>query len=138
MKYSFAGFGMLMFGLGAFAVVMAFQYITINNEGDYYSIKEAMEASMIESVDIPYFRLNGEIKIVEEKFVENFTRRFVKNTIGNSTGYVIEFYDIMEKPPKASVIVKNSSSSMAISEDDFTVVNELSGILEYNITVADE
>jgi hypothetical protein len=120
-----------MIGLTGLAIVLAFQTITINNESDYYSLKEAMEASMYESIDIPYYRLNGEIKIVEQKFIENFTVRFMKNTMGNSNGYTLEFYDIMEKPPKASVVVKNKTSSMSLSSDDFSIVNNLTGIIEY-------
>jgi len=135
MKYAYAGFGMVFLGLFAFVIVMIFQFITINNESDYYSLKEAMEASMYEAIDWDYYTgVNnngaGEIKIIKEKFVANFTRRFAKNTIGNSNGYVIEFYDIMEKPPKASVIIKNKTSSMALDTEDFTIVNELTGILE--------
>lgn len=132
MRYSFASFGMILVGLIAFVIVITFQRVTINNEGDYYSLKEAMEASLFESIDIPYYRdteTGGTIKIVEEKFIENFTRRFVKNTVGNSNGYVLEFYDIMESPPKASVIIKNKTESMTFSDEDFDVVNKLTGIL---------
>lgn len=130
MKYSFAGIGMVMVGLFAFVIIMIFQFITINNESDYYSLKEAMEASMYESIDIGYFADTGKIKIIQDKFVANFTRRFVSNTIGNSNGYVLEFYDIMEYPPKATVVVKNSTSSLSLSNEDFKVVNNLTGILE--------
>ena len=132
MRYSFSSFGMILVGLIAFVIVITFQRVTINNEGDYYSLKEAMEASLFESIDIPYYRdaeTGGTIKIVEEKFIENFTRRFVKNTVGNSNGYVLEFYDIMESPPKASVIIKNKTESMTFSDEDFDVVNKLTGIL---------
>ena len=132
MRYSFASFGMILVGLIAFVIVITFQRVTINNEGDYYSLKEAMEASLFESIDIPYYRdteTGGTIKIVEEKFIENFTRRFVKNTVGNSNGYVLEFYDIMESPPKASVVIKNKTESMTFSDEDFDVVNKLTGIL---------
>lgn len=132
MRYSFSSFGMILVGLIAFVIVITFQRVTINNEGDYYSLKEAMEASLFESIDIPYYRdaeTGGTIKIVEEKFIENFTRRFIKNTVGNSNGYVLEFYDIMESPPKASVIIKNKTESMTFSDEDFDVVNKLTGIL---------
>ena len=139
MRYSFAAVGMLVFGLFCFAIVWVFQMVTINNEGDYYSLKEAMEASMYESIDWIYYSTSidaetgnpGKIKIIEEKFVSNFTRRFVKNTMGASNGYIIEFYDIMEYPPKASVVIKNKTASMSLSSDDFTVVNDLTGILEH-------
>lgn len=148
MKYSYAAFGMIIIGLFAFAIVMVFQMVTINNEGDYYSLKEAMEASMYESIDWVYYATggldpdtrepliqnvptgcHGQIRIIEEKFVSNFTRRFVKNTMGNSNGYVLQIYDVMEFPPKASVRILNKTASVGLDENDFTVVNELSGIL---------
>lgn len=139
MKYSVAGIGMIGMGIVAFVIVLVFQYVTINNESDYYSLKEAMEASMLESIDWVYYRNTSstnkaEIKIIEEKFVANFTKRFLNNTIGNNNGYVIQFYDIMEKPPKATVRIVNKSLSLGMSEEDFDVVNELSGILEANIS----
>lgn len=141
MRYSFAGVGMIMFGLISFVIVLVFQDITVNNEADYYSLKEAMEASMYEAIDIAYYRNTttdetpGEIKIIEEKFVANFTRRFVNNTMGNSQGYTVEFYDIMEKPPKASIKIVNNTNGMVIS-DSFDVVNNLTGIIEANVTPA--
>ena len=147
MKYSYATFGMIVIGLFAFAIVWVFQMVTVNNEGDYYSLKEAMEASMYESIDWVYYATgglgddgepliqnvptgcHGQIRIIEEKFVSNFTRRFVKNTMGSSNGYTIQIYDVMEFPPKASVRILNKTASMSLNDSDFTVVNELSGIL---------
>ena len=138
-----------MIGLFAFAIVMVFQFVTIGNEADYYTLKEAMEASMYEAIDIDYYRgvtqnansgnikSTAEVKIVQEKFVSNFTRRFLKNTMGNSEGYVIEFYDIMEMPPKATIIIKNAVASMSLSENNFTVINNLTGILEADIVESD-
>lgn len=143
MKYSYAGAGMIGIGLVAFAIVLIFQYITINNESDYYSLKEAMEASMLESIDWVYYRNTyednnkAEIKILEEKFVSNFTKRFINNTIGNNNGYVLQFYDIMEKPPKATVVIANKSLSMGLADYDFDVINNLTGILEANIAESD-
>jgi len=147
MKYSYAAIGMLIVGIFAFAIVMVFQSVTINNEADYYSLKEAMEASMFESIDWAFYATGGlgedgqpkiedtvdckgPVRIIEEKFVSNFTRRFLSNTMGNTNKYIIDFYDIMEYPPKATVIVRSTTSSMSLSTDDFTVVNNLTGILE--------
>ena len=143
MKYAFWGFGLIMAGLfGLFFIVM-FQEITINNEAEYYVLKEAMEASMLESVDWACYRIgasNGckdetDLKISEQKFVENFTRRFAKSINGSVQSYTIEFYDIMEMPPKATVVIKGKTKSFGIlSEKDeevtFDLTNNLSGILE--------
>lgn len=130
MRYSFAALSMIMVGILALVIILVFQDVTVNNEADYYSLKEAMEASMIEAIDSSYYMKTGELKIVEQKFVSNFTRRFVNGTMGNSKGYVLEFYDIMESPPKATVIVKNATDMMVIDEEDVDIVNNLTGILE--------
>ena len=140
-----------MFGLFGLVFIVMFESITINNESEYYVLKEAMEASMLESVDLACYRIgedvcdeiNGvkqcgcgenEVKIIEQKFVENFTRRFAASISGDVTEYEIEFYDIIEKPPKATVRIKAKTKEYMLSpndsKDSFTIVNELSGILE--------
>ena len=144
MKYAFWCFGLIMAGLfGLFFIVM-FQEITINNEAEYYVLKEAMEASMLESIDWACYRIgeNGcnkptDLKISEQKFVENFTRRFAKSINGSVQNYTIEFYDIMEMPPKATVVIKGKTKSFGILSDKgeevtFDLTNNLSGILELN------
>ena len=133
MRYSYAAVAMIMVGMMAFVILMVFQDVTVNNEADYYSIKEAMEASMVESIDKSYYAKTGELKIVEEKFVANFTRRFVNNAMGDSNNYVIDFYDIMEFPPKASVIIRNNTDLMVIDENSADIVNNLTGILEATV-----
>ena len=158
MKYLYWGFGLIMFGIVGLVFIVMFESITINNESEYYVLKEAMEAAMLESVDLACYRIgdeNGEIdlnedgsidenekacgdhdlKIVEQKFVENFTRRFAASITGDVTEYQLEFYDIIESPPKATVVVKAKTKDYAILGEDseFTIVNDLSGILElYN------
>jgi len=142
MKYAYWGLALIMAGLVGIVFIVMFQSITINNETEYYILKEAMEAAMMESVDIECYRSTagtgcGEVlKISEQKFVENFTRRFVENITGDVNSYELEFYDIIESPPKASVVVKGLTqeySIMATSESDgsFKITNNLSGILEY-------
>lgn len=133
MRYSYAAISMIIVGMMAFVILMVFQDVTVNNEADYYSIKEAMEASMVESIDRSYYARTGELKIVEEKFVANFTRRFVNNTMGASNNYVIDFYDIMESPPKASVVIRNNTDLMVIDENSADIVNNLTGILEATV-----
>lgn len=182
MKYSFFGFGVILFGLlGIFFLVM-FQEITTNNESEYYVLKEAMEAAMLESVDIACYKNGDEngyidsdndgilddidgdgvvtdyetgiedlddkvgcgindLKIIEQKFVENFTRRFAASVSGNVAEYKIDFYDIMESPPKATIVISSKTNEYLMLSDktdnsieydkaSFTIVNELSGILE--------
>lgn len=162
MKYSFFGFGVILFGLfGIFFLVM-FQDITTNNESEYYVLKEAMEAAMLESVDIACYRIGDDdgkvdldgdgnddadacgkdqVKIIEQKFVENFTRRFAASVSGNVAEYQIDFYDIIESPPKATVVISSKTNeylmlsdrtddSIEYDKESFTIVNDLSGILE--------
>ena len=143
MKYAYWCFGLIMAGIfGIFFIVM-WQDITINNESEYYVLKEAMEASMLESVDWVCYRLGEEhggcgpyeIKISEQKFVENFTRRYAASASGSVTSYEIEFYDIIEKPAKATVVIKGKTQKFGIlssGDEDvtFNLTNELSGILE--------
>lgn len=132
MKWSFAIAGVVIAGLIGLAIIMLFQNITTNNEQDYYLLKEVAEAAMTESVDVAYYRTTGEIKISEQKFVENFIRRYAEVASFNSNGYKIEFYDIMEVPPKASIRITSKTDTYNISTDsqNFDIVNELNAILE--------
>lgn len=140
MRYSFWLVFFLAFGLAGIAFVIMFEFLTVNDQNDYYMLKEAMEASMIEAIDVRYYRNRNNknpenIKIVEQKFVENFTRRFVAIMGGDATEYTIKFYDVMESPPKASIIIssKTKEYSIMLSKDknDFTIKNNLTGILEF-------
>lgn len=132
MKWSFAIAGVVIAGLIGLAIIMLFQNITTNNEQDYYLLKEVAEAAMTESVDVAYYRTTGEIKISEQKFVENFIRRYAEVASFNANGYKIEFYDIMEVPPKASIRVTSKSDTYKITTNaqNFDIVNELNAILE--------
>ena len=96
MKWSFASIGVILIGLFGIIIILMFNEITVSNEQDYYTLKEATEAAMLESVDVAYYRLTGQIKISKEKFVENFTRRFTETSTFGQGNYDIEFYQISE------------------------------------------
>ena len=142
MKYAYWGFALIMAGLFGLIFIVMFQSITVNNESEYYSLKEAMEASMLESIDWACYKntdyrnggCNGEIKISEQKFVENFTRRFVASVSGDVDKYTIDFYDIIEKPAKATVVIRGTTKEYLLESNGeksaFDLVNDLSGILE--------
>ena len=68
MKEAFWGVLIIMLGLFGIVIINVFQKATTTNDEVYYVIKEATEAAMIESVDIAYYRLTGDVKIVKEKF----------------------------------------------------------------------
>ena len=138
MKWSFAAVGLIMIGLFGFLIVIMFNEITVSNEQDYYTLKDAAEAAMIESVDVAYYRLTGEIKISQEKFVENFTRRFTETSTFGQGNYDIVFYEISESPPKVSLRIVDSTNSYNIyntfsvdlDPTQIDIANELTAILD--------
>ena len=138
MKWSFASLGLIMIGLVGFLIIIMFNEITVSNEQDYYTLKDAAEAAMIESVDVAYYRLTGEIKMSKEKFVENFTRRFTETSTFGQGNYDIVFYQISETPPKVSLRIVDSTNSYNIyntfsvdlDATQIKIVNELSAILD--------
>lgn len=133
MKWSFAALGLIMIGLFGFLIVIMFNEITVSNEQDYYTLKDAAEASMIEAIDIAYYRLTGEIKMNQEKFVENFTRRFTETSTFGQGNYDIIFYQINETPPKVSLRIVDATNAYNIYNVEATqldIVNELSAILD--------
>ena len=77
--------------------------------------------------------MNKYIKMNQEKFVENFTRRFAESTIFVTNDYDIKFYDIMEVPPKVSIIVDTGLGEYTIggNADEYGIANKLDAILEY-------
>lgn len=138
MKWSFASLGLIMFGLIGLLIIILFNEITVSNEQDYYNLKDATEAAMIEAIDVAYYRLTGEVKISKEKFVENFTRRFANISTFGSGNYDIEFYQIIEYPAKVSLRIVDSTNvyniyntySVDLDATQINVVNEITAILD--------
>ena len=133
MKWSFAAVGLITIGLFGFIIIIMFNEITVSNEQEYYTLKDATEAAMIEAIDVAYYRLTGEIKMNQEKFVENFTRRFTETSTFGSGNYDIHFYQISETPPKVSLRIVDSTNSYNaydVETTQFDIVNELSAILD--------
>lgn len=138
MKWSFASVGVIIMGLFGLLIIILFSEITVSNEQDYYTLKDATEAAMVESIDVAYYRLTGEIKMSQEKFVENFTRRFTETSTFGQGNYSIEFYQISEYPAKVSLRIVDSTKSyniyntysVDIDATQINVVNELSAILD--------
>lgn len=138
MKWSFASVGVIIMGLFGLLIIILFNEITVSNEQDYYTLKDATEAAMIESVDVAYYRITGEIKISQEKFVENFTRRFTETSTFGQGNYSIYYYQISEYPAKVSLRIVDTTNSyniyntysVDIDATQINVVNELSAILD--------
>lgn len=136
MKWSFANVSLLIFGFFGILIVTFFNELTVSNEQDYYTLKDAVEASMFEAVDVTYFRLTGSIKINQEKFVENLTRRFSEVATFGEGNYNLEFYQISESPPKVSVRVVDATNSYNIfgtfgtDPTQINIVNEVTAIMD--------
>ena len=132
MKESFWTYLIIVLGLFIIVVLVIVQDMTTTAEEDYYLMKEVMEAAMIDSLDYGIYRTTGEVRIIEEKFVENFTRRFAES-VSASKDYRLEFFEIYESPPKATVRISTSTREYTVNSDeivDFGVVTILSNILE--------
>lgn len=134
MKWSFYTAGMVMFGLVGFAIIFLFVQLTVNSEEEYYLLKEVTEASMYDSLDLAYYRQTGELKIIKEKFVESFFRRFAESTNLNADSYKVDIYNVVESPPKVSVEITSELGERTIfnSRNDYSVINDLDAILEFN------
>lgn len=134
MKWSFYNVGMIVFGLVGLAIVVLFIQLTVNSDEEYYLLKEVTEASMMDSIDIAYYRTSGNIKIVKEKFAESFFRRFASSTNLNAKSYDIKISNIVESPPKVSVEITSELGEKTIfkSKDDYNVYSDLDAIIEFN------
>ena len=157
MKWSFASVGLVAAGLVGVVIILLFQNLTVNNEEDYYLLKEITEAAMIDAVDLKAYRdgigwdgvtedtdpesmhcmegIPGTIRIIEEKFVESFVRRFASSAQLNRK-YKIIINDIDECPPKVTVtlVATEEFSFLSMFNVEYNsgedIVNVLTGILE--------
>lgn len=130
MKESIWGYLIIVLGILAIGIIWFFANITKTDQHNYNLLKETVEAAMFDAVDLAEYRKNGEVVIDEEKFVENFIRRFAESADLSNT-YVIEIYDINTKPPKVSLKVSSAKETTATGEVmTFDVVNNIDAILE--------
>ena len=124
------GYAIIVLGMLAIGIIWFFANSTKTDQHNYNLLKETVEAAMFDAVDLAEYRKNGEVVIDEEKFVENFIRRFAENADLSNT-YVIEIYDINTKPPKVSLKVSSAKETTATGEVmTFDVVNNIDAILE--------
>ena len=134
MKWSFYNVGMIMFGLVGLVIIVLFIQLTVNSDEEYYLLKEVTEASMADSIDVAYYRRTGNLKIVKEKFVESFFRRFAESTNVNANSYDIKISNIIESPPKVSIEITSNLGKKTIYENtnDYNVYSDLDAILEFD------
>lgn len=114
MKSSYWAYWLILLGVFIIGVMMLVNSATTGSTQDYYMLKEVTQASMIDAIDYSYYRLYGDVRMSEQKFAENFIRRFAESTT-LAKNYTVEFYDIHEVPPKVSVKVSSVSSSFNIA-----------------------
>lgn len=138
MKESIWGYAIIVLGILAVGVIWFFANVTRTDQHNFNLLKETVESAMIDAVDIAYYRAcveeqekeNGCIRIIEEKFVANFIRRFAENA-DLSNRYKIEIFDVNETPPKVSLRISSSNPTNATGEiQTFNVVNNIDAILE--------
>ena len=124
--------GIFIVGVGIFMIffIYFFQSLTTTDEHNYALLKETVEAAMYDSVDLAAYKANGDIKIVGEKFVESFIRRFADNA-NLSRVYKVEIMDISETPPKVSVRLSSSETTNLTGEIlTFDISNSIDAIFE--------
>ena len=131
MKATYWTYWLILLGIFIIGVMMLVSSVTSGTTQDYYMLKEVTQSAMVDALDYSYYRLYGDIKINEDKFLENFIRRYAESTT-ISKKFNIEFYDIYELPPKVSVKISSSSNSVNIANtanNSFDLVNKLDVIL---------
>lgn len=120
-------------GVLAISVTYFFQSVTNTDEHNYNLLKETTEAAMYDAIDWGALENDGTFKIIQEKFIENFLRRFAENASLAHT-YKIDIYDVNEVPPKVSIKLSTAdrSTSTNITGDTitFSIVNKIDAILE--------
>ena len=132
MKESMWGYMIIVLGVLSIGVIYFFQNVTNTDEHNYNLLRETTESAMYDAFDLSAYR-SGEFKINQEKFIENFLRRFAENS-SLAHVYKIDIYDINEIPPKVSIKLStadNSTSTNITGEIiTFSVVNKIDAILE--------
>ena len=135
MKETYWGYWLVLLGVFIIGVMMLVNNISTTNTQDYYNVKEVTQAAMVDAIDFSYYRLYGNLKINEQKFVENFARRFSEN-LNLANTYNVEFYDLYEVPPKVSVKISTGSNAYNIANtnnNSYDAVTTLSAILELGV-----
>ncbi len=120
--------GIILLALIALLLINVISNYSTGSELDYYLVKETTDAAMEDALDIGYYRLNGLIRIDKEKFVESFLRRFA-DSVDNTRGYTVSFYDINEVPPKVSVKV-DSNTVLSFSGESARLTTQVDSLVE--------
>lgn len=130
MRESVWGYAIITLGVLAVGTIWFFANVTRTDQHNYNLLKETVETSMFDALDLSAYRKDGTIKIDEEKFVESFLLRFSNNADKSNT-YEVEIYDVNETPPKVSLRVRSKKNTTTAGENfTFDIDNHIDAILE--------
>lgn len=130
LRESVWGYAIIVLGILAIAIIWFFANTTNTDQHNYNLLKETVESAMNDAIDLSAYRKDGTIRIEEQKFVENFIRRFAENAELSNT-YLIEIFDINETPPKVSLKISSVKETNVTGDIvDFDIVNNIDAILE--------
>lgn len=131
MKESLWGYWLILLGIIIITVMILLQNYTTTNQQDYYLAKEVTYAAMYDAIDYGYYKKYGELKIVKEKFVENFVRRFAESATLNKN-YKINIYSVYETPPAVSIEIRASTGEFLVGSEEINagITTRLTAILE--------
>ena len=132
MKESMWGYLIVILGVVILAILILVQRLTTTNEEDYYLSREVLKAAMLDAVDYgTYMKEPHKLVMSREKFVAVFTRRFADSVTADKD-YRIDFYDIYEYPPKATIRISTNTGEVVVNEEGVNIeVNTfITGILE--------
>lgn len=148
----------MVMGILGIVIINVFSNVLINNEQNYYLLKEVTEAALYDAVDqnalIDGVRITkdtdleamhcepgipGTVRIIKEKFVESFIKRLAFS-VDLNRNYKVIIHDIDECPPKASITLVASERFSFVEFFKVTyntsaeITNGLTGILENKTT----
>jgi len=134
MKESAWGYLIITLGVIIMAILFFVQRLTTTNEEEYYLNREIVHSAMIDAVD--YSALHGDdpkLIMMRDKFVEIFTRRFAESVTLDKS-YKLDFYQIIEEPPSATVRIRSYAGATNIgtannSELNVAVDNIITAVL---------
>ena len=135
LREAYWGYAIIALGIIAILCMWFIANVTKTDQHNYNLLKETVESAMYDALDLAAYRKDGTVRIEEEKFVENFIRRFAENA-DLSNKYVIEIYDVNEVPPKVSLKVSSTKKQNFLTPEDpnkiyeFDIVNNIDAILE--------
>lgn len=131
MKESLWGYWLILLGIIIITVMILLQNYTTTNQQDYYLAKEVTYAAMYDAIDYGYYKKYGELKIVKEKFVENFVRRFAESATLNKN-YKINIYSVYETPPAVSIEIRTNTGEFLVGSEEINagITTRLTAILE--------